>query len=540
LSILFSLITFWLVVFPLAIDFWSGILAGTALILSKAYVDYSTSGLENPLSHLLLVGGLLLGFYSFNDRQRSKYSTFALILLSAIYLSRPDLVLLVLPFALLLVYRSFQTVRSTAIDVALALTPILLWTCFSLIYYGFPVPNTAYAKLETGISTAESIRQGIAYLAQSLAVDPITLIFTIAGIALALFGTLELKAIAVGIVSYLVYVVIIGGDFMSGRFLTAPFLASAVILARSECDLIGNLSIGVMIAFLGSFSMHATLLSNRFYLNRDMTWSGITDERGFMFQGGGLISASDRSFTEPRWVPAKMTVRDSCGLLGGAGLSAGPGVHFVDVCGLADPLLARLPAKSDPNWRIGHFARAVPSGYTESLLTNKNLLVDPTTKNYWEIIRKVTRGPLFNADRLIAIAQLNLGLVEKPDSNMYKTGKLAPVVANIGDLTNRSDNNLPWNSSLSKLFESSIEIQLPSPTPISSIELSLAHAEKFSIEYQTQRGYQPLLEFDDKSPATVVSRRFRLDQPTPPTSRLRIEVLGGEGPFALGYLSVNG
>ena len=35
------------------------VLALSTLALSKAFVDYSTSGLENPLTHLLLAGFFL-------------------------------------------------------------------------------------------------------------------------------------------------------------------------------------------------------------------------------------------------------------------------------------------------------------------------------------------------------------------------------------------------------------------------------------------------------------------------------------------------
>src|SRR6202030_3984257 len=42
LSIALSLGTWWLLLSKMTTSFWSGMLAGTALLLSKAYVDYST------------------------------------------------------------------------------------------------------------------------------------------------------------------------------------------------------------------------------------------------------------------------------------------------------------------------------------------------------------------------------------------------------------------------------------------------------------------------------------------------------------------
>ncbi len=91
LSIALSILTLWLLVTRLATSFWSGILAGAGLILSKAYVDFSTSGLENPLSHFLLACGFLLGFQALESGPAKRKIIAPLTILFTIYLSRPDL-----------------------------------------------------------------------------------------------------------------------------------------------------------------------------------------------------------------------------------------------------------------------------------------------------------------------------------------------------------------------------------------------------------------------------------------------------------------
>ena len=58
---------------------------------------------------------------------------------------------------------------------ALGQLPFILWEIFSLVYYGFPFPNTAYAKLNTGIPRIELLQQGGKYLLSSLRHDPLTL-----------------------------------------------------------------------------------------------------------------------------------------------------------------------------------------------------------------------------------------------------------------------------------------------------------------------------------------------------------------------------
>jgi arabinofuranosyltransferase len=135
------------------------------LSLSDAFVDYSTSGLENPLSFLLLV----LFFYIFFERESSVRSLFFLTLTASLVLiNRMDVILLCFPA---LAYASWK-MRRQKILIALAagLAPFFMWELFSLFYYGFPFPNTAYAKLGTGINSFTMIEQGWYYIHNHCAV----------------------------------------------------------------------------------------------------------------------------------------------------------------------------------------------------------------------------------------------------------------------------------------------------------------------------------------------------------------------------------
>lgn len=89
------------------------------------------------------------------------------------------------------------------------------------------------------------------------------------------------------------------------------------------------------------------------------------------------------------------------------GFTAGPCVHVVDLWALSDPLLARLPTL--PGWRIGHFERAIPAGYIETLESGKNVILDKQLALYYSKLQEVTRGPLFDIQRWIAIWKLNTG-----------------------------------------------------------------------------------------------------------------------------------
>ena len=82
-------------------------------------------------------------------------------------------------------------------------------------------------------------------------------------------------------------------------------------------------------------------------------------------------------------------------------------MHVIDVLESVDPLLAREP--SQPDWRIGHFPRAIPEGYFESIETGRNVIVDSTMAMKYERMRLVTQGPIWSSRRWRMIRQLNLG-----------------------------------------------------------------------------------------------------------------------------------
>ncbi len=142
---------------------------------------------------------------------------------------------------------------------------------------------------------------------------------------------------------------------------------------------------------------------------------GINDERRFYFQETGMLRADRRRgvpIDHPWWQAGRQAglagvgsvVRGNVGFYGYA---AGPSVHIIDYYALADALLARLPAKT--KWRIGHFVRIMPAGYPETATAKKNLLEDPDLSLYYEHLRVITSGPLWNWARLKMIVHMNLG-----------------------------------------------------------------------------------------------------------------------------------
>lgn len=397
-----------------------------ALALSRAFVDYSTSGLENPLSHLLLASFILLaiGGEAWTDRRLALLSLLAGLLVT----NRMDAVILVAPA---LGYRLGvqRTMRSSGIVLA-GFAPFLLWEIFAIVYYGSPWPNAAFAKLNTGIPAGEMVGQGTLYLVDALRRDPISPALIAAGLAAALTRPRRPMAVAIGcgLAAYVAYVVRIGGDFMAGRFLTAPLLVGAVLLAERllEASRRPRLVVGGALLALGAIGVVPPLVGGVSYAARDLNAigpHGIADERRYYFPSTGLFGGS-RGVPRPSpadpWVNAGLDLRRNhvdltvAGAVGLLGYHAGPRVHIVDFHAVTDPFLSRLPAELNDNWRIGHFRRAIPAGYLASLVSGANRFADPALGQAWRRVERITRGPIFAADRWRDVLALALGGADRP------------------------------------------------------------------------------------------------------------------------------
>jgi arabinofuranosyltransferase len=225
LSIVLTLLTAGLLTRRLARTPWAMLVGFAALLSSKAFVDYSTSGLENALTHLLLA--LFVWHWWETPAGESRLRQLSFIA-SLCLLTRLDLAVLVGPA---LAVETWRLGLARAVrPLLVGLLPILVWEGFSLFYYGSLVPNTAYAKVGAGLSRRSLFSRGEGYFLRTLWTDPATM-------PVMVLGVMAGKAnwpLAVGVVLNAFYVLWIGGDFMAGRFFSAPFLLSVCLLARAR------------------------------------------------------------------------------------------------------------------------------------------------------------------------------------------------------------------------------------------------------------------------------------------------------------------
>lgn len=418
----------------------AAILGMTIILFSKSFIDFSTSGLENPLTHLILIVFALLYLTMISSLKKLLILSFIAALGA---LNRLDLLLIFLPaviFVFLELWISTKNQHKRQLLICFTgFSPLILWLVFAVFYYGFFFPNPAYAKLNTGLPEILLMRQGADYFLSLLALDPFTLLVIISALAVAILSRNAQKGmLAVGIGLYLGYIVYIGGDFMNGRFFTAPFLFAVILLCRSEM-VVDWKSLVVPLGFvliIGFTSPYPPLLSNENYpygIDPDSTIDirGVADERAYYYQTTGLLKSCRKcEMPNHQWVKDGLAMKKSdnhgaiLGNIGFYGYYAGPKKYISDTFALVDPLLARLPVPDVKEWRIGHYQRSVPLGYAETLDSGVIQFHDPGLGGFYRHLALITRGDLFDPQRLVAILEMNLGeynyLLPPADSSLEK------------------------------------------------------------------------------------------------------------------------
>ncbi len=385
------------------------------LIFSKAFIDYSTSGLENPLTHLLIV--VFLSIFLLEEDHQLKIAVWLFFIAALVAFNRMDTLLILIPALALILYEN-RSIKML-VYAGLGFLPFILWELFSLLYYGFPFPNTAYAKLGAGISSILLMQRGLRYAADSIQRDPVTLFVIVLGVLLALKSrSIKNILIVLGIILYFLYVIKIGGDFMSGRYFSALLLTAAILILRN-IDMgfsKNNLWMLSLIVVLGLSASNPNL-SNHLSPDASIRRFGITDERRVYFRTLALINLDWKTRRPDHiWVQQGLEHKAKGRLLsigpanGLFAFYAGPNLHIVDTHGLGDPLLARLPAFNTSDFIIGHFFRTVPEGYWKYKRSFGDQIKDKNLRGYYQKLSILIHNEkLFSKERLLTIWRFNTG-----------------------------------------------------------------------------------------------------------------------------------
>lgn len=544
LSFIFTGLTVYLLVRTLNRSWRGTAMALGILIASKAFTDYSTSGLENPLSH-----ALLLAFFARFWAEESRDPAIANrnIFLTSLFggflvCNRMDLGLVLAPALLYWLWPSRFSVRRLFAVVA-GFAPLLFWELTSLVYYGFLVPNTAYAKLGSGATSEFLIRQGIRYFQNSLQWDPVTLVCTVSILFVTLrrFSERPKHAVAaVGVVLYLGYVFEIGGDYMSGRFFTGPLIVAAGLLANRDrvhkpAAIVGS----IVIAVLAFMAPNPTILSGRDYTQERLhTDTLIDDERGYRHHFAGLISDRKSPFlVRAPWYEKGVEHRTQAeeqgaplvviGHNGGyMGYAAGPHVHYINPYGITDPLLARLPA------RIGfvlpgHFWRHPPSGYADAAVA-RGTIEDPDLAGYWDDLSLIVSGPIWSSERWAAIWRMHTGANDHLIDAYLNTERTYEEVSGAGTLS-------------MAMLNHGVTVFLGEARNEEVLEVRLERDDIYAVELYRQGAQVHRREVGEKteeSGTRMVSHRvqFPPEVSAPGYDEIRILPVDGSGRYRMGRL----
>ena len=385
-----------------------------ALLSSQAFIDYTSSGLENPLSYFL-VALISIRFFS------ARCDGFFFLACALLFLNRMDYALLLLPLCLY-AWRSCGYKLSVVFP---ALSLCLLWLVFATWYFGHPLPNTFLAKGNIDAPVWNFVLQGFSYYIRTLTQDPVTLFVIFLALAACFYDVLchrrisRFTAVGGGVVLYGLYLLWIGGDFMQGRFFSIPFvilLFCGIFYLKKENFNIDFLRFlhnrrRVLVFFLLIVMASCVSVTQRFKESfvlakhlKYRKYQGIVNERRFELGQGWVGGWGGRVAFQSFQDFAPSLARLEC-CPGAINLRSNGSEYIVDTISLASPYLSRIPAK----WfRIGHMGRAIPTDFEAWLVKEAILLPDPQTNAFFSDIRHVVRGNLFSWNRMKKIVKINL------------------------------------------------------------------------------------------------------------------------------------
>jgi len=369
ISLLFTLITFYLVLFedrkpdgnPVLLP-----LAPVLFITHTGFRDFSVSGLEFPLTALLLTM-FLLSYKRSGLLAKPRYHG---ALLAFLYLTHPEMILLAVVLYARLAAQWVGSLRQgkssearLLVKDALSLSlPIVLlaggYHLFRSLYYAELFPNTYFAKAGLGAYWS----QGWAYFLHFWRYSPVLLASLLSAIALyALQGrfrsefhqkqervTMLLLAVVLSL-----YVVRLGGDFMAYRFLL-PVLVILAILWNDLLDHLLTTSRSVAIGSVTMVALSSLLLLDP--INAPQREGHISDERQYYDLYHPPLLALFEEPEQHRWYKAGLALKEwqqetqypvahATINIGYLGYAAGSGVRIVDAYGLTDREVAR-------NWGV--------------------------------------------------------------------------------------------------------------------------------------------------------------------------------------------
>jgi len=478
LSIFFLVSTLLLIVYlgKLSANYTFLTLTLLLLCFSWVYIDFGTSGLETPMSGFFVASTFLL------SRSLKKSLPFGIyfrgLWVGLSYLSRPDLIIITFLDSLFDLFENKKTkffINLLKFTFS-AITVFFIWSIFSLIYYGFPFPITAYTKLSTGIDRLEIIIKGFSYLINFSFAD-ISGVFIVFAAFIAPFfsfgfNNLKISDLNSSFIIFLTkfrnsivilistaYVIWVGGDFMIGRFFYPIIVYSACSLASSNLKqfnfkkaypVIISISICIFSLFANAKIPYILGLSSAppeypltsfhhiKYGEAGRGWGiiGATHEKRwyashtYFFDSGFLtksalhlkkvyetVNISEKTprkeFVGGGYRIANQEVQKQARGFSSNAFHAGPTYDVYGSVGLTDHIQSILPHIKGTYWGAAHFNKVFVKREKPELIN-----LDEDLRKLNKSFSLITEDPLFSRKRLIEIYRQNTGFYKKNYQNI--------------------------------------------------------------------------------------------------------------------------
>ncbi|MDW8054897.1 MAG: hypothetical protein RMJ86_10200 [Anaerolineae bacterium] len=229
IGVLLAVITLWLTA-QLAAPLGCGWIAALLLVATAPFAVWAVGGLETMLFACLFAASAL----AFVQEEETGKGAWSGVLFALLALTRPEGVLFGALAAALRAAKLWRERRAPAIHdwwrLGLWLAPPLVHLAWRLNYYGYPLPNTVYAK-SLGLHPRAFI-EGAHYLYTSAT--------TLGGVALLLVGSfvvvwrvraLRYAYLLAAVLAYAAFTFAGGGDWMPAQRFLVHVLPAVVVLA---------------------------------------------------------------------------------------------------------------------------------------------------------------------------------------------------------------------------------------------------------------------------------------------------------------------
>jgi hypothetical protein len=214
--------------------------------------------------------------------------------------------------------------------------------------------------------------------------------------------------------------------------------------------------------------------------------------------------------------------------IGFLGYHAGPEVYVIDVHGLSDPFLARLPPQRQVRFYAGHWYRHPDREYVESLRSGRPVFRDPRLTEIYRRVQSATRGPIFGGQRWSDVFSLLLhGIPEDEiDVDRWRHAEMVTLIDPPPRVV--AEGAQGGTPGTIAMIDDGAELKLSPPRAAREIDVAIAEGVDWTVVFRSgsRRVEVPLDTVGrDSSPRSARTHLSRVRIPVPGELRSRLEAV---------------